>query len=332
MKKRLAICVALIMMLTTGCGKANEITLHLSYGDRTGTYEGDVNADGMPDGQGTFSTTNDEGEVWTYTGAFVNGHFEGEGETTWQSGWKEVGTYHDDFLQPEPNEEIAKLYKSPDEYVGHCFEIVGRVFNVIGYTDGQLSFQVNQDIENNDNNTIVYYDENIEISENDYVRIVGLAQGSQEFENALGGTISAVAIYASEVEVLDYKDAVMPTLKEVNVNQTVDQYGYKVTIEKVEFSEKETRVYVSVKNEGSSTFSIFSFNALAIQNGRQYEQEDNWNADYPVIQSDLRPGTMTEGVLVFNGLEQQDFRVIMEAYSDNYDEDISDYEFDISVD
>lgn len=48
------------------------MTLHLSYGDQTGVYSGDMK-DGIPDGQGKFTSKNDEGESWTYTGTFKAG-------------------------------------------------------------------------------------------------------------------------------------------------------------------------------------------------------------------------------------------------------------------
>ena len=337
MKKHLLVSLLIIslisVMMLAGCGGSsggNEITLNLSFGDRTGTYTGEVNDDGLPDGQGTFRTVNESGESWTYTGTFVNGHFEGEGRTEWANGYKEIGIYHDDMIQPEPAENVSKMYRNPDEYEGHYFEITGQVFNIIGSSDGQLQFQIYQDVENYENNTLVVSDD-VKVSENDYVRLTGTVQGVEEYENMLGGTTQAVVFFADSVETLDYKDAVMPTLKEVSVNKSSEQYGYKVTVEKVEFAEKETRVYVKVENGGSDTLDIYSYGAIAVQNGKQFEHSDNWDADYPEIQSDLRVGNSTEGVLVFNGLEQNDFTLIIEGYSENWDENLDDFEISIEV-
>jgi len=336
MKKTAIIMVTLAMVIAllvlTGCGSyGTEMTLQLSFGDRTGIYSGEVNEDGLPDGQGSFETTNSAGEKWTYTGTFVNGHFEGEGETSWSSGQKEIGIYHEDQIQPEPAENVSKMFKSPEEYKYHCFTFTGKVFNVVGYDNGQLHFQMNEDIENYDNNTYVIYNGDIDLSENDYVKVLGTVQGTEEYENMVGGTVSTVMFYADEVEVLDYKDAVAPTLKEVEVNESQSQYGYTLTVEKVEFAESETRVYIKVENGGSSTLNVYSFNAMAVQDGRQFEHESNWEADYPEIQSDLRAGNTTEGVLVFKGLDQKNFTLYLSAYSDNWEETLEAYEINVTV-
>ena len=44
-----------------------------------------------------------------------------------------------------------------------------------------------------------------------------------------------------EYKVIDYKDALAPTVKTIDVNQTQTQLGYSVTVQKIEYAEKETR-------------------------------------------------------------------------------------------
>ena len=39
-----------------------ELTLDLSFGTRTGVYSGEINSDGLPDGQGIFTSTDLDGE------------------------------------------------------------------------------------------------------------------------------------------------------------------------------------------------------------------------------------------------------------------------------
>lgn len=238
MKRLLLVCLLIVslisIMLLTGCGNSgNEITLSLSFGERTGTYNGEVNADGLPDGQGTFTSVNDSGDSWTYTGTFVNGHFEGEGKIEWGNGYKEIGVYHDDMIQPEPAENVSKMYNNPDEYEGHYFELTGQVFNVIGVSDGQLQFQINEDIENADHNTIVVCTDDVSVSTDEYVKLTGTVQGTEEYQNMVGGTVEAVIFVADSVEIIDYKDAAAPTLKEVSVNKTAEQYGYIASLKDI---------------------------------------------------------------------------------------------------
>lgn len=78
--------------------RRQEITLHLKFGDRTGVYEGEKNAAGLPHGQGRFSSKNQQGMQWLYEGAFRDGHFYGQGKTSWANGKWEEGTYVNDGL------------------------------------------------------------------------------------------------------------------------------------------------------------------------------------------------------------------------------------------
>ena len=99
MKKWLCMVLCIGMMFgTVGCGdngtgtvENKEVTLSLPYGERTGTYSGDM-VEGVPDGHGKFETKNEAGETWTYEGDFSAGVFEGEGKTTWEDGTVQIGT------------------------------------------------------------------------------------------------------------------------------------------------------------------------------------------------------------------------------------------------
>lgn len=62
---------------------SRRMTLHLSYKNADGYYEGEVNSQGLPDGHGRFTTTyTNDTDRWRYEGEFRNGHFEGQGKVT----------------------------------------------------------------------------------------------------------------------------------------------------------------------------------------------------------------------------------------------------------
>ena len=329
MKKIFAVILACCLVFSlAGCGE--EMTLNLSYGDRTCTYSGDVNEQGLPHGQGKFTSTNLEGEKWTYEGKFKNGHFDGEGKTTWENGTMEIGTYKDDVIVPMKGNEIKSLYTTPEKFKNHYVEIIGQVFAAPEFDEDGVYLQMWADIENSENNTIVYIgDKDFDVKQDDYIRIVGIVGDVFEGENAFGGTVSAPIITAREYEVLSYQDALSPTLKNIEVNQTQTQYGYSVTLQKVEFAEKETRVYLKIDNQGSDTFYVYSFNAKITQAGKQFGEQDNWDAEYPEIQSDLLVGNSTEGIISFPKLNSGAFGVIIDASSENYDEDIKPFTFSV---
>lgn len=81
--------------------QVEELPITLQFGSREEPYEGVYTGemlDGLPQGQGSFTTQNAEGYVWTYTGAWNAGHKEGEGTTVWEErGQKHVGFYQNDL-------------------------------------------------------------------------------------------------------------------------------------------------------------------------------------------------------------------------------------------
>ncbi len=77
---------------------AQEMTLQFSYGERTGIYTGEMK-DGLPHGQGTFSSENEEGASWTYTGEWDMGHWNGKGRSEWENDLYYEGEYRNDVYE-----------------------------------------------------------------------------------------------------------------------------------------------------------------------------------------------------------------------------------------
>ena len=236
---------------------------------------------------------------------------------------------------PEPlsEREVKMMYSDPESYVGSIVELTGQVFSNVEYDSDGVYFQLWADPDNLDLNTIVsYQNPDFEIENNDYVRLTGEVSGVFEGENMMGGTIIAPSILAHEIEVLSYKDAIMPTIATASAsNNTIEQLGYSVTVQTIELAEQETRVYISIQNNGANEFSLYEFDALLIQDSTQYEHQPNYNADYPEYQNNIRPGITTEGVIVFPAIKEEPFQLILEARSSDWNEDIEEYIFDCSV-
>jgi len=236
---------------------------------------------------------------------------------------------------PEPlsEREVKMMYTDPKSYVGSIVELTGQVFAGVEYDSDGVYFQLLADPVNRDFNTVVaYHDPEFELEDDDYVKLTGEVVDVYEGENMMGGTIVAPAVLAHEIEILSYKDAVMPTIATAAAsNGTIDQLGYEVTVENIELAEQETRVYISIQNNGAHEFSLYGFNTVLIQDGTQYETQSNYEADYPEHQSQIRPGITTEGVIVFPAIREEPFQLIMEARSSDWHEDIEDYVFDCTI-
>ena len=233
--------------------------------------------------------------------------------------------------EPLTDAEVKMMYSAPDEYKGALVELSGVVFNTVEYDEDGVYFQMWGDPENSDLNTIVTYpDPNFALESDQYVKLTGTVMGEFTGTNAFGGEISAAVVTAYTLEISTYQDVVSPTLATASADvPTVEQLGYSITVQKAELAENETRLYISATNNGSANFTIYSFNMTIVQDGHQYEEESNYDADYPELQSDIRPSVTTEGVVTFPALENAPFQLIIEARSDDWDEDIQDYVFNL---
>jgi len=94
--------------------ECEDYTLHFDNSegafDRIGPFKGKV-VNGVPDGQGTFSSVNSEGVSWTYTGEWANGLFHGHGRSIWDdsSAINQVGTYIKGNFSPTLSEALISL-------------------------------------------------------------------------------------------------------------------------------------------------------------------------------------------------------------------------------
>ncbi len=91
------------------------LIVHLPDVDREGEFSGKV-VDGIPNGDGMFTATNDEGEVYTYSGDWVDGIWEGVGTRRYESDDMPVEAGHfenGDFI-PSPYEFIRFIGTFPD--------------------------------------------------------------------------------------------------------------------------------------------------------------------------------------------------------------------------
>ena len=236
-------------------------------------------------------------------------------------------------MAPLTEDEIKRMYSSPKNYIGRTVELVGQVFAGVDYDEDGVYFQMWADAENFNNNTVVaYLDPSFTVEDNQYVRVKGTVADVLVGENMMGAAVTAPLIRADELAVLTYKEAVMPTVAVAEATtKTIEQRGYSVTVQTVELAEEETRAYISVTNNGSSTFSLYEFNMLLIQDGTQYEYTWNFMADYPELQTDIRPGITSEGVVVFPAIKEAPFQIIMEGDSGDWNEELEEYIFDFNI-
>lgn len=243
---------------------------------------------------------------------------------------KSVSLEADDLMSES---EIKELYTDPSKYEKRSLELAGKVFATPEYDEDAVYFQMWADPENSELNTFVKYENpNIDLKDGTYIKLKGTVYGSVEGENAFGAKVTGPMIVTDSIEVVSYQDVVAPAIHTITLDEpTQTQRGYSVTIEKIELAEKETRVYIKVENNGSDKFNLYSFNSIIVQNGKQYEEETNYSADYPQVQTSLRAGVSTEGIFCYPAIEYESFELVLDGSSENYREEIKPFAFEIAI-
>lgn len=227
--------------------------------------------------------------------------------------------------------EIDAALSDGDAYKGKYIKIAGRAFNVD--KDGDtVGIQAWYDVENSDRDFIVNASSEVagDVNIDDYISVDGEITGTFEGENAFGGEVTCLLISADSIETGSYDEICAPAESTKEVGETKEQHGVSVTLDRVEYAKNEARVYLSVKNESGYSASVYTYDAKAIQDGKQFDHEENYNADEGSDIGEVLDGASKEGILRFKGLDpEKSFKIQIEAYSDNYDIEMEDYVFEV---
>lgn len=218
--------------------------------------------------------------------------------------------------------EVSLIYGSANNYKKKYVKLTGQVIDVKYDNKGQI-ITAYTDIANYTNDIIVYFeDKSVSIKQNDYISIDGYIKGADK-------ETSKPYIIGKEVKTISYMDAVAPTKKSVEFDKTSSQNDVTITVQKVEFSDVETRVYVKVSNNSKDEFKFQTYSTILTQNAKQYET--TYSKTAVDVSSSILAGGRSEGILVFPKIEQSNFTLTMKGFSTNYDVDFENFTFDLAI-
>ena len=195
-------------------------------------------------------------------------------------------------------------YSNPSGYVNKQVEFSGKILSSLpSNSSGANTLQMYQAGDTN-RNTVVFHTFPIQLFKDDCVRITGISQPPIEYETMFGATLTAAAINADSITKIDCSEAIDPAIKTVNVEQTKESSKTKVTLHKVEFSDKNTRAYLTVENiDPSEDITFYDFNSRAIQGITQFTTTNSYAINYPKIESTIPSGIVEDGVVLFEPLD-----------------------------
>lgn len=227
--------------------------------------------------------------------------------------------------------QVADLFASPNDFEEKYVELSGQLLDNPEKVDDVFAMQVWTDPINDEQSFVVYCKNDCGIKANDYVKVNGKIIGAFDGESIIGTQLSVPAIETDLVEKISYKDIYAPTLKEfIPQNSEISQKGLTLKIDKIEYAESETRVYVTETSTLANTCSIFTYDIKIVQDGKQIAQDDvsdsAYHNDYPELAYDLLPGATSSGVLLFPPIDSDKN---LQIYADAFTEE--DIEFDTFV-
>ncbi|WP_222424843.1 tetratricopeptide repeat protein [Candidatus Nitrosocosmicus arcticus] len=197
-------------------------------------------------------------------------------------------------------------YSNPSNYIDKKVNFTGKILTLLPPSSGTLGLQMYQTGDTS-RNTIVVYSTPIQFSKDDCVRVIGETQPVTEYQNMFGARLSAAAIEAESIKKIECSESIEPAIKTINVNQTQEKNGIKITFDKVEFSDKNTRVYLTIENTGvSDDISFQSSNSRGIQDKSQFITTFSYDVDYPKIESTIPAGVIENGVILFEPMNVND--------------------------
>ena len=224
-----------------------------------------------------------------------------------------------------------EVYTNADKYEGYHIKIKGKVFQVIGDNGTSKGIQIWLDPETCEQNLMIYYNADVDVKQGDYISCTGFIDSVTKYKNAYNAELFVPLIYSTDLQKTTYIDVVAPTNETIILkNLRKESRGYTVSISKVEFSEKETRIYVSVTNNGKAT--LYIGDATAVQEGKQYRSRTNHEAAYDEIPYEIVKGASSSGIIVFPSISPKEFELSIDVHSDDYGEKIGAYDFVIRKD
>ena len=233
--------------------------------------------------------------------------------------------------------QIAELFTNPDSFKGKYVVLTGQIFVEPEKSEGTTALQAWHDPQNAQNNFIVHYSGSDTFSMNNYIKVDGRIEGTFEGENMMGGIVTAPLIKADTIEVMSYIEAVTPTVKEITPENAIsEQNGISLKVDKIEFAENETRIYMTETNSSADKFSMSTYSMKIIQNGQQIEQDmasiSSFEGDYAELASDILPNASSSGIIVFPVIDSSaSFQIYAEGFSDNYELEFAPFTIDIAA-
>lgn len=231
---------------------------------------------------------------------------------------------------PLTKDEFVQLYSDSSKFKNRSVDFYAKIFMAPEKDDKGTYMQAYANNDNSKNTIIRIADPKLDVKDEDIIHVVGTVGKAFEGKNGFGADLNLPSIDASKIEKADYATAFAPSIKTIQIDKEINQHGYVLKLNKVEVAEKETRLYININNTTKEKVTFYSFNTNIIQDSKQFKELSNYDEVVPEIDSDILPGVIQDGVLIFDPVQAdgENLKIMFEGRSDNYELEFKPFSFE----
>ena len=223
---------------------------------------------------------------------------------------------------PFDNFNLEPLAADPDKYIGSLINLTGRVIDRPSSVDGgawRLQVQADPD-ESETRFYVVVSADRLDIGADDFVSFGGTLEVDPEKNRLEDAGEELPFISADDFQQIPSQNILDPTNKLLEPNVSESQFNVTVTVEKIEFAERETRVYMRIDNGTEQTVRLNDGRMKLSQGPKESGLQPDPAPDYDRLPADLPTEMSATGILTFPpaSYEEGSLRLTIGASTDDY--------------
>jgi len=170
------------------------------------------------------------------------------------------------------NENLTMLLENPMLYKGLPVNLVGRIDKIVkvDQNNTQFSLIVNSGNSQETSSVLVNYAKpQYDLRLSSYIKVTGSVQNTAE----TAGNRQTPVVVADKVEpIADPWSSLDPAQYSIYPNKFANQNNNVIHLEKVEFAEEETRLFITIRNEGTAKDVLVLANPIGKQGSSEFKE------------------------------------------------------------
>lgn len=226
--------------------------------------------------------------------------------------------------------QINELYAKPGDFKGKSIKNLNLQIVAVDKVKGEVHLQGFQNFRKHEHPTVVILDKkDISYEEGEFIKVKGEIIGGVTVVDEEGVEMTAVKIKAKKITKIKSTEAI-PAEDSIEARYDVKENGITGTIDKIDFTSDEIRVYLKVKNSSNQKVEIFPEHSFVEQDGNKYEVDVNNNLYEDVqINKLIKSGESVSGVIVFKRIDRNlPFNFTLEGIKGNKSEFSLEFNFE----